>query len=357
MLLENLKDRIKQKTGLETEFSQPPSHVQADLALSTPLSWAKIAKRNPLELAQELAQHLESLPELARVHITPPGFLNLTLSPQALWGNLHSLFNQPESYGRHSQPPPEKWMIEFVSANPTGPLHVGHGRGAALGDSLTRIMRHLGYSVHREYYVNDVGNQVQKYGESLAYSYGEFRGWSVPPPKEWSRWPSAFPPDGYPGEDVLETARSLLRPLPSLADYTRHGIEHRLKIIQKDLEDFGVTFDEWVKESTFHQKNKVNAVLEELKHRGKAHEKEGTLWFGSQDSEEDKERVLVRSDGRPTYFASDIAYHQNKFERGFSRLIDVWGADHHKTSSWCSIRWSTSPVEGNRSPCPKDPGP
>jgi len=330
VLLENLKKRIDPLIQGKTAFLRPPEHIHADLALNSPLALAKLLGKKPADVAGELSKKIGSWPEIAQVEITPPGFLNLRLKSEALWENLQTLVAHPQDYGRLSSPPTEKWMVEYVSANPTGPLHVGHGRGAALGDSMSRILKHLGCCVHREYYVNDVGRQVQKLGESLAYRWGELHGRPADQkPKEWNEWPKAFPEDGYQGLYVTASAEGISGPFSNLLDYTQYGIQDFQVKIRKDLEDFGVTFDKWFFESELHKQGKIAEVLEELKKRGKAYEKDGTLWFGTDKSEDDKERVLVRADGRPTYFASDIAYHKDKFERGFNKLVNIWGADHH----------------------------
>ncbi len=300
----------------ELPLSLAPAHVKADLSLVCPLQIAKMNQKNPMDLAKEVAEILAGLSEVERADPALPGFVNLTLSPEVLWENLKTAIRSPNLYGRNQDLIPEKIIIEFVSANPTGPLHLASGRGGALGDSLVRILKRLGHEVSAEYYINDAGNQIEKFGKSL---WARRKGESVPE-------------DGYHGEYVAQLAKSFPQEADSWSadELARHGIAALLKTHREDMEAFGVSFDRWFRESELHQTKALDAALDILKARGMVYQKEGATWLGTaSSSEDDKDRVLIRQDGRPSYFLADIAYHQNKYSRGFSRLIDILGADHH----------------------------
>ena len=300
----------------ELTLTLAPSHAKADLSLVCPLQIAKINKRNPPALAEELAKVLSDLDEIEAALAALPGFVNLTLSPKFLWENLKLIVQNPEFYGRDENLIPQKILLEFVSANPTGPLHLASGRGGALGDSLVQILRRLGHDARAEYYVNDAGNQIQKFGKSL-----------------WARrHGQEVPEDGYHGDYVSDLAKSF----PAEADSWREeklaaeGIAVLLKSHQDDMKAFGVSFDRWFQESELHASKALEKTLELLKKRGMVYQKDGATWLGtSSSSDDDKDRVLIRQDGRPSYFLADIAYHENKYSRGFERAIDILGADHH----------------------------
>jgi arginyl-tRNA synthetase len=300
----------------------PPAKMQADLCLPWPLAMAKAARRPPLGLAQSLAESIGASSELA-VHVesalpSPPGFINIKLRNSALCANLKAVTLSPGTYGRDEAGPARKVLVEFVSANPTGPLHLASGRGATLGDSLVRILRRLGREASSEFYVNDAGNQVERLGLSL-----HARRHDQEPPEK-----------GYQGQYVTELAESF----PAEADswtparWQQEGIKALLATHREDMEAFGVSFDRWFCESELHAKDELKAALEKLKARGMVYEKEGAVWLGTasaEASEDDKDRVLIKAGGAATYFLADIAYHEDKFSRGFSQCIDIWGADHH----------------------------
>ena len=300
----------------ELPLSLAPAHVKADLSLVSPLQIAKMNQKNPMDLAKEIAEILAGFEEVESAEPAPPGFVNLTLSEKVLWENLATLIRSPGVYGRCENRGPEKIIIEFVSANPTGPLHLASGRGGALGDSLVRVLRRLGHEVAAEYYINDAGNQIEKFGKSL---WARRKGESVPE-------------DGYHGEYVAQLAQSFPQEADSwrVEEFAKHGVEALLKTHREDMEAFGVSFDRWFRESELYQAKALDAALDILKARGMVYQKDGATWLGTaSSSEDDKDRVLIRQDGRPSYFLADIAYHQNKYSRGFSRLIDILGADHH----------------------------
>ena len=309
-------------------LEEPPKKIGGDLSTNAAMLLGKQLKVNPKAAAQELSGLIaDSLKDVCeKVDIAGAGFINLTFSKRFLSGELSNILSQNESYGRSEDGGSEKMLFEFVSANPTGPLHIGHGRGAAIGDSLCRIFKHLGYDITREYYLNDVGNQMEMLVRSLKLRYEEVSGEKI-----------EFPEDGYKGEYIKDIARKLLenKTPKDQIDFKKAALESMMATIASDLKGFGVAFDNWFSESVIalekdaSGRTKVDLACEYLLQEGLAEEKDGALWFLSMKYGDDKDRVLRRSDGRFTYLASDVAYHKNKLERGFTKLVDLWGADHH----------------------------
>ncbi len=303
--------------------SPPPPHLKADLALPWALAAAKAARKNPLELAKSLAAALSELPEIASAQAAPPGFVNLQVKDAALAANLKAITLDPSGYGREEGGTKAKTLIEFVSANPTGPLHMASGRGATLGDSLVRIMRRLGRTVAAEYYVNDGGDRVLLLGESVLARYRQSRGEDAKVPEK-----------GYQGEYLVELAAAAPAEKSSwdAARWGRHAMDALLASHKDDMRVFDAHFDRWYLESELFASGAVEKTLAFLRSRGMVFEKEGAVWLGTASAEgstDDKDRVLVKSTGKPTYFLPDIAYHKDKYDRGFDRLIDIFGADHH----------------------------
>jgi arginyl-tRNA synthetase len=338
MLLDELRNWLNQALGSWAKshgwsrlpaytLEEPPAGVDADVACNLPLLLAKAAKKSPRNLAQEIHHVLEAAPtELVDgLSVAGAGFLNFRWSLKSLCRELQRILREKEAYGRSVPISSRKVLLEFVSANPTGPLHVGHGRGAALGDSLAHVLAHLGYDVQREYYNNDAGNQVQMLAESVRARCLELAGKHL-----------VLPDQGYHGDYVKDIAREYLQTHPEgaedLAMIQSFSLRRVQKEIENDLAGFGVHFDSWFSEASLIQKGAVDKCVELLKDKGFVQEYEDAVWFampGEKEEHRDKDRVLRRRDGRWTYFATDIAYHADKFERGFDRLIDVWGADHH----------------------------
>jgi arginyl-tRNA synthetase len=296
-----------------------PAHVKdADFALPWAMAMAKTAKRPPLELAKELAAAFATIPEIESAIAAPPGFVNLKLKTSALAANAKAISLDPKSYGQDIDGPKTKVLIEFVSANPTGPLHLASGRGATLGDALIRVMNRLGRDAKAEYYVNDGGARALLLGESIK-----------------ARYEGKEPPEkGYKGEYLVEMAK--IAPAEAKTwtalQWGDWSMEYLLNQHKQDMDQFGVHFHRYYRESELFQSKAVDKTLEFLRGRGMVYDKDNAVWLGtsaSEDSEDDKDRVLVKSDGKPTYFLPDIAYHKDKFDRGNERLIDIWGADHH----------------------------
>lgn len=296
----------------------PPNLENADVSTPWPLAAAKAAKRKPLDVAERAAAATRI--EGAALSATPPGFINARLEGSALARNLKELLRAPAEYGKGEGG--RDINLEFVSANPTGPVHVASARAATLGDSLARILKRRGHAVRTEYYVNDAGRQVENLGLSVKARYEQARGREA-----------EIPEGGYHGDYIKDIAASV----PPEADawdaaaFGRFAVAANLAAHKADMEKFGVVFDRWFLESELHEAKALDKVLEKLRKLGRVYDKDGAVWLGTggEDGEDDKDRVLVRQDGRPTYFLGDIAYHQDKLDRGAKELIDIWGADHH----------------------------
>ncbi len=307
-----------------------PNHAEhGDFATNIALNLARAEKKAPRKIAEALVAALGAGDGLwRRIEIAGPGFINFFLSNRCWYGVLDDVVRAGDSYGRCQVGAGKKVMVEFVSANPTGPLHIGHGRGAATGDAVASVLEWAGYQVEREYYINDAGNQMNTLGLSLYLRYRELQGEVI-----------AFPETCYQGGYIRDLAQEViaaegdrflrLDEKEAVAWFARFGGERILAGIDDDLQAFGVRFDRWYSEQSLYDRGAVTRGTELLKERGFAYEKDGALWFRTTDFGDDKDRVLVRSNGATTYFASDVAYHKEKYERGYDLAIDVWGADHH----------------------------
>jgi arginyl-tRNA synthetase len=321
----------------------PPDTQFGDYASNVALTLARQVRMPPREVAQRIAAHIlpgeveESTrgvdPSLTaglieRVEVAGAGFLNFYLRPDWLHAILRGIHDRGEAYGRSDLGHGEAVQVEYVSANPTGPLSVPHGRGGAVGDVLASLLDWAGYRVSREFYVNDAGGQIERFGRSVEARFLQLLGRDVPVPE-----------DGYHGDYVRElAARILEREGAGLADlpeaerlerFMRLGRDEMLAEQKATLERFGVHFDAWYLESDLHRSGKVEEVIRLLTERGDTYEADGALWLRSTAFGDDKDRPLLRSNGKPTYIAPDLAYHLDKFRRGFNRVIDVWGPDHH----------------------------
>ncbi|MDL2266610.1 arginine--tRNA ligase [Desulfovibrio sp. OttesenSCG-928-G15] len=309
---------------------EPPREKKfGDLATNLALVLAKPLGQNPRQLAATLADALLAEKEhIAAVEVAGPGFLNVTFAPAFWQSYIGRVELEGERFGASEAGAGIRSQVEFVSSNPTGPLHIGHGRGAAVGDSLVRIMRFAGYEVASEYYLNDAGKQMRILGLSIRLRALELAGKSEMP----------FPDDCYQGAYIADIAKDLLEKEPGLLDLSEeecldrcyaYGLEVIVAGIKRDLLDFGVHHDVWFSERSLVDSGAVDRAFALLQSSGYSFEKDGALWFRTSDLGDDKDRVLKKSDGTLTYFASDIAYHADKYVRGFDTLTDVWGADHH----------------------------
>ena len=314
---------------------RPRDASHGDYASSLPLRLARSAMMPPLAIAEAIAEHLPANDVIDAPQVAPPGFINLSLGEHFVQAEINRIIEQGEAFADSAIGQGTRVQVEFVSANPTGPLHVGNGRGAAIGDTLASALAAAGYEVEREYYVNDAGTQTDVFAETLYARYQQQHGRDV-----------SVPEGGYPGEYMVDLAtqmreregdRFLVAPgEPPPAGVRELGIELIVEQIRGTLDAFGTTYDRWFGERSLYEPaaegeaSAYDEALAILRADGHLAEREGALWLTSSDLGEDKDNVVVRSDGRPTYFASDIAYHYDKFlRRGFDQVINIWGADHH----------------------------
>jgi arginyl-tRNA synthetase len=303
------------------ERPQNPEH--GDYACALPLKLARVAKTNPMKIGEQLVKLIQCPPGCEKVELVPPGFINFSLTRGWLTEQVGAILSSGEEYGNTADGKGKKVQVEFVSVNPTGPLHVGHGRGAVLGSALANVLAAAGYSVEREYYVNDAGIQIKLFHSSLYARYCQQLGRDEP-----------LPEGGYVGDYMIDIAKDIVAEkgkifLDKPEELGRLGMAMVIESIKADCARLGVTFDVWFSEKSLYDGGQYKKAMKLLKDNGCTVAKEGALWFASTNLGEDKDNVLVRSDGTPTYFASDVAYHYNKFiERGFDKVINIWGADH-----------------------------
>jgi len=307
----------------------PRDKNHGDYATNLAMVLAREAKKPPRQIAEILVKHFAKEGTwVAAVEIAGPGFINFRLDHRWLYQVPPVIEGEDQNYGRSDVGQGRKVMVEFVSANPTGLLHMGNARGAALGDTIANLLDAAGFDVTREYYINDAGNQIENFGKSLEARYLQLLGHDVP-----------FPEEGYHGEDINETVKGIIardgdKYLGMESSLRReflikHALEEKLSHIRQALANFGVTYDVWFSEQSLHDSGAVEKVIRELEAKGYVYEKDGALWLKGRELGLEKDEVLVRSNGIPTYYAADIAYHKNKLERGFTWLINLWGADHH----------------------------
>jgi arginyl-tRNA synthetase len=311
----------------------PREKAFGDFATNIAMQLARTFKDNPRRIGEELKGELEKEAALARVEVAGPGFINMTLELSCWHDRLKEIVAAGDDFARLDYGRKRRVLVEFVSANPTGPLHIGHGRGAVVGDVLARLLARAGYDVEREYYINDAGNQMLVLGRSLRWRYLELLGWRT----------GEIPEGYYRGEYLKDLAARLRQERgdqlvdPAISEEDDSGLEFFtayaagaiLAGIREDLELFGVGFENWTSEKSFFTGGQVEAALADLEKQGVLYQEDGATWFASSRFGDEKDRVVVRANGVKTYFASDIAYHRDKYERGFELLIDVWGADHH----------------------------
>ncbi len=344
---------------IEVERARQRGH--GDFASNIAMTLAKQARTAPKNLAEKIIAALPTSDYIEKIEIAGPGFINFYLTPMATQQVIPKILAQTGAFGRSNTGEGKRVQIEFVSANPTGPLHVGHGRGAAYGSTLANLLEAVGFNVHREYYVNDAGRQMDILAASVWLRYLDLCGESI-----------VFPVNGYKGDYVWDIGASLHREHGDRFRHTSHdifssvspdegaangdkekhidgiikqakallgdedyrlvhgqGLNEILENIRVDLAEFGVEYEEWFSENELVTSGAVAQAIERLEHSGHVYEQEGALWFRSTDFGDEKDRVVIRDNGQHTYFAADIAYHMNKSERGFDRVIDIWGADHH----------------------------
>jgi arginyl-tRNA synthetase len=307
----------------------PKNISHGDYSSNIAMVSAAIQKISPRKIAESIIRHIQDTQGVIdHVDIAGPGFINFYLRPESWIRFLKRVPELGSRYGSENIGNGKKIQVEFVSSNPTGPLHVGHGRGAAVGDSVSNILSFCGYDVQKEYYINDSGRQINTLGRSVFLRYQELLGESV-----------RFPDDCYQGDYIRDIAGRIMDMKgPDLLDQpdekavmfcARYAADLILEDMKQDLESFGVFFDRWFSEQGLYDSGKVADVIESFRNRNIIYEKDGALWFDTTSHGDEKDRVVVRNNGQTTYFASDIAYHYDKYDRGFEKVIDVWGADHH----------------------------
>ena len=327
-------------------IEEPADRSHGDIATNVAMAGARVFRMAPVKAAQIILDHTDLENSfIEKYEIAGPGFINFFLSKRYFAAVLREIENEGEHYGESGYGQNKKVMVEFVSANPTGPMHLGNARGGALGDCLAAVLDKAGYQAYREFYVNDAGNQIEKFAASLEARYMQLFDESF-----------VFPEDGYQGADIIERAEQFKEAfggsLTSVSSEERRkalvdfALPRNIKRMQDDMAKYKINFDNWFMESTLHDSGAVKAVVDTLTEKGLTYEKDGAIWYKNKDicteillsqgKKQDyidklelKDDVLIRSNGNPTYFAADIAYHKNKFDRGFEQLINVWGADHH----------------------------
>ena len=314
--------------GLEFVVERPRDRTNGDWAVNAAMVASKRAGKAPREIAQAIVDHLPEIPHLSEVAIAGPGFINVTLGPSWYLEVLRAAAVGGPDFARSDQGAGERIQVEFVSSNPNGPLHIGHGRGGVIGDVLARMLTYVGHPVTREYYYNDAGVQMDRFAASLEARYLQALG-----------HPAEVPEDGYHGGYVAVWAAELVAEVDDafvdLSEASRRttirewGLQRAMRDIEETLQIARIPFDVWTSETSLHESGAVARSVEVLRERGEVYEADGATWFRTTDYGDEKDRVLVKSDGTYTYIAPDVAYHRDKFERGFDRVINIWGADHH----------------------------
>ncbi|WP_458411632.1 arginine--tRNA ligase [Schinkia sp. CFF1] len=342
-IVEQVKDRLKEeikaaviKAGLASEaeipeviLELPKDKAHGDYATNMAMQLARIAKKAPRAIAEDLVNHFDKTKaSIEKIEIAGPGFINFYMNNSYLTDLIPTILKAEAEYGKTNTGNGLKVQVEFVSANPTGDLHLGHARGAAVGDSLCNILDKAGYNVEREYYINDAGNQIHNLALSVEARYRQALGQDA-----------AMPEDGYYGADIIEIGKKLAAEegdgllqkdeKERYKYFRQYGLELELAKLRNDLKQFRVEFDNWFSETSLYENGKIDIALDTLRSKGELFEEEGATWFRSTTYGDDKDRVLIKSDGSYTYLTPDIAYHQDKLKRGFEKLINIWGADHH----------------------------
>lgn len=326
ILKETIKESLQQldiNTEKEILIEVPKNTEFGDYSSNIALLLSKELKQNPFDIANNIKEHINN-ENITKVEVVRPGFINFYVNKKYLFDNINKILEEKENYGKSNYGNNKKINLEYVSANPTGTLHIGHGRGAAYGDNLSRILKFIGYDVTREYYVNDAGNQIVNLGLSVKERYKEQCGLDF-----------EIPENGYFGKEIIELAKNIYKNYKDtklnedLEFFKKESVQILLDQIKKDLDKFRINFDVFTSEQSIYDNQIVDKILEKLKQSNKCFIEENALWLKTTDYTDDKDRVLIKSDGTYTYFLPDIAYHYDKFSRGFDQLIDVFGADHY----------------------------
>ena len=351
-LIEEIEASIK-KAGLaedipEIKIEIPKDTKNGDYSSNIAMVLTKIAKRNPREIAQAIVDNLDtSKAHVKEIDIAGPGFINFYLDNQYLTQIIPEAINKGDQFGYADQSKNTNILLEYVSANPTGDLHIGHARNAAVGDSLANILIAAGYNVTREYYINDAGNQITNLARSIETRYFEALGDTS----------HEMPEDGYNGKDIIEIGKDLANKHPEIKDYSDEerlktfrqlGVDYEMDKLKRDLADFNVHFDNWFSETSLYENGAIDNTLAKMKELGYTYEADGATWLRTSDFKDDKDRVLIKKDGNYTYFTPDTAYHYNKINRGNDILIDLMGADHHGYINRLKASLETFGVDSDR---------
>ncbi|MDK4001354.1 arginine--tRNA ligase [Staphylococcus pseudintermedius] len=331
-LIQEIEKSIQQANIVESipkiKIEIPKDTKNGDYATNIAMVLTKLAKRNPREIAQLIVDHLDTeAAHVKKIDIAGPGFINFYLDSSYLNAVIDQALELDTQFGRVAESKNKKILVEYVSANPTGDLHIGHARNAAVGDTLCNILDAAGYDVTREYYINDAGNQITNLAKSIEARYLQHLGQKA-----------EMPADGYHGQDIKNIGADLAEKQPNLMDlsdderlktFRQLGVDYEMAKLKQDLADFNIHFDNWFSETSLYEKGEIKAVLERMKENGYTYEQDGATWLRTTDFKDDKDRVLIKKDGTYTYFLPDIAYHYDKFQRGNDNLINLFGADHH----------------------------
>ena len=351
-LIEEIEASIK-KAGLaedipEIKIEIPKDTKNGDYSSNIAMVLTKIAKRNPREIAQAIVDNLDtSKAHVKEIDIAGPGFINFYLDNQYLTQIIPEAINKGDQFGYADQSKNTNILLEYVSANPTGDLHIGHARNAAVGDSLANILIAAGYNVTREYYINDAGNQITNLARSIETRYFEALGDTS----------HEMPEDGYNGKDIIEIGKDLANKHPEIKDYSDEerlktfrqlGVDYEMDKLKRDLADFNVHFDNWFSETSLYENGAIDNTLAKMKELGYTYEADGATWLRTSDFKDDKDRVLIKKDGNYTYFTPDTAYHYNKINRGDDILIDLMGSDHHGYINRLKASLETFGVDSDR---------
>ncbi|HEC2150912.1 TPA: arginine--tRNA ligase [Staphylococcus delphini] len=350
-LIQEIEKSIQQANIVESipeiKIEIPKDTKNGDYATNIAMVLTKLAKRNPREIAQLIVDHLDNeAAHVKKIDIAGPGFINFYLDSSYLNAVIDQALEQDTQFGRVAESKNEKILVEYVSANPTGDLHIGHARNAAVGDTLCNILDAAGYDVTREYYINDAGNQITNLAKSIEARYLQHLGQEA-----------EMPADGYHGQDIKNIGADLAEKQPNLMDlsdderlktFRQLGVDYEMAKLKQDLADFNIHFDNWFSETSLYEKGEIKAVLERMKDNGYTYEQDGATWLRTTDFKDDKDRVLIKKDGTYTYFLPDIAYHYDKFQRGNDKLINLFGADHHGYINRLKASLETFGVDSDR---------
>lgn len=350
-LIEEIKQAIL-KAELVTEVPEikieiPKDTKNGDYATNIAMVLTKLAKKNPREIAQAIVDHLDvKKADVTKIDIAGPGFINFYMDNAYLTGIITEALNKKDNFGKAEQPKNEKILVEYVSANPTGSLHIGHARNAAVGDTLCNVLSAAGYDVLREYYINDAGKQIENLAYSIEARYFQALGQEM-----------ALPEDGYHGKDIIEIGKKLAEDHPEYKDadkderikaFRKLGLDYEMDKLKKDLTEFNVHFDNWFSETSLYENKEIDKALDKMRENGYLFEEDGATWLRTTEFGDDKDRVLIKKDGSYTYFLPDIAYHYDKIERGYDTLINLFGADHHGYINRLKASLETFGTDSNR---------